>query len=161
MILKILLSHLAIFIVVFFSIWTMSVYNLLNEYTCFTTFIVSLILYIFSGFLIAKKGTRNYIYFFIAFIGLIFWTIAYIKSPNSLNYKTHPEAGFWMYYRFYIIGLEMPLNYIETFNFSEKYSIKFHMYFLLFLSILASLLQYIGMKIKLRFIHQKYLEKNM
>jgi len=62
---------------------------------------------------------KLYNYSGIWIIGSILWIIAFYNSPYSLDYKSHQEAGLWMYYRIYITGIETPLNYIENFNIGE------------------------------------------
>jgi len=146
---KTLLAHAAIFVIMLILISIFSYFNSLNNYTCIMLLISVLGMYLYSGYILTNSKTQGYKYFAVAIIGLLIWITAYITSPNSLNYKSDSEAGIWMIYRYYIAGIETPLNYISSFNIADNYSIRLEMYIIAFLPILASVMQYFGAKWKL------------
>jgi hypothetical protein len=116
----------------------------INNFICVLIFGVILVIYFFSGYISTTVKIHWYKYFGIAILGLLSWLIGYFTSPNSLDYKNDSEAGIWMIYRFYIAGIETPLNYMDKFSFAQNYSIQFEIYFIVVLPFLASFMQYLG-----------------
>jgi nicotinamide riboside transporter PnuC len=118
--------------------------GIINNYTSALLFIIVLCLYFYSGYISTNIKSRWYNYFGIALIGAFLWIIAFTESPDSLNYKSDPEAGAWMFYRFYIAGIETPLNFIGFLNFADSHSPRLEMYYIFIVPLLASIMQYLG-----------------
>jgi len=145
-ILKTIIAHFMIFVLSLTILFLFSLFNISNDLAYIVFFISVLMLYFFSGYLIANHLELVwYQYFGIAIIGTIIWGIAFVVSPDYLNYKRVDSASVWFFYRIYISGIETPLNFIED---KKILSIQSEIYFVLILPIIASLMQYFGALLK-------------
>jgi hypothetical protein len=144
-----LLSHVCIFIV---SIILLSIVLQIknNDYKYAFVFILVLYLYFLSGYWLTQFFNRWYNYYLVAFIGIIIWLFAFFTSTNSLNYKADEQAYAWMIYRFYISGIESPLNFYDGLNFADKISIHFEECFIIIYPVIASIFQHLGGIFKVR-----------
>jgi hypothetical protein len=145
-ILKTFFAHSIIFVTTLMVLFLFSFFSISNDYAYIIFFISVLMLYFFSGYLIGNHlEIKWYQYSGIAIAGIIIWGIAFVVSPDHLNYKRVDSASIWLFYRIYISGIETPLNFIEG---KKILSIKSEMYFILMLPIIASSMQYFGALLK-------------
>ncbi len=150
---KLFISHILITLISFTGmsiIWV----NIENDTLEFVFRIASLILifslYILSGYLSTNNESKvNLIkYTIIAVIGIMLWMFCFIISPNDLNWQGR-ESGVWLFYIIYTFGILEPSDWIfKIFKIPEINNTNISLLFLLILSIIPSLLQYIGGIIK-------------
>lgn len=144
-VLKTFFAHIIIYVTTLAMLYVFSFFNVSKCIFLFY-FVCILFLYLFSGYLIANHLEINwYDYFGIAIVGIVIWGIAITLSPDSLNYKRVDSAGVWLFYRIYISGIEIPLNFIEI---DKTLPIKSKKYFDLILPFIASTMQYFGALLK-------------
>nr|WP_299384173.1 hypothetical protein [Allomuricauda sp.] len=145
---RLILAHLFIFVISVFgltSLYQFIVNATLELIFAVVHFLIVVLLYILSGFLITAKNkdysVRNY--YIIALIGLILWCVAFLISPDDLHWKRGDGGGVWLFYRIYISGLEIPFSFNGNFSFWSKH-MNTNIAFLLTLSIIPSALQAYG-----------------
>jgi len=146
MFLKTLFSHAVITI---FVLVILSMYNAGNDALNIGVLLLASLLYFFSGYILTTGAFPWYRYFGIAAIGIFFWLLCFILSPDSMNYKRYHAAGPWFFYQLYI-AVRSPANFIDGFHKQENYSLSRDMIQCLIIPVLLSLLQFAGgmMKIK-------------
>jgi peptidoglycan/LPS O-acetylase OafA/YrhL len=140
MFIKLLLSHIVISLISVFillSIATVFDYDIVY----YTTFLIVLSLYFYSGYLFTGKKVKWYNYFATAIVGLLLFGICFYISANSTNYKNIPKAGLWLYYQLYVMA-SSPLNHTEALD--EGYSVTRDLLLMLLLPMLYSCLQFAG-----------------
>lgn len=145
---KTVLAHIVIFFIMLILISIFSYFEILNNSICILIYVCVLGTYLYSGYIITNSKAKSYKYFYVAFIGLLIWMTAFLTSPNSINYKSDTEADIWMIYRYYIAGIETPINFISNFDIADNYSITLEMYLIALHPIIASLMQYFGGQLK-------------
>jgi hypothetical protein len=132
--LKLIGAH---FLVTVITIIVMSVvmdnYYLIIFFSCF--------LYFLSGYKVTKIKSAWFNYFGVLAIGIFFWLVCFIISPNSTNYKGNQDAGLWFFYKLYI-SVNSPLNFIDSLN--EPYNLKRELLILFFTPFVISTFQYLG-----------------
>lgn len=142
MALKLFISHFII------SLFAIAVLGLtVNDFFCFVLVMLSGCLYFLSGYIFTKTYICWFNYFSVAAVGVSFWILCYLISPESTNYKREASAGFWFYYELYIL-VKSPLNFVEMLN--DPYSLTRDLITKLCVPILISILQSIGGQVKLR-----------
>jgi hypothetical protein len=152
--LKLIVSHILIFIISIFGLTYLYEYvgNGIFEiiYAIFHLAIV-LILYFISGFFVTNKTEKFELrnYYIIALIGFILWLFAVLNSPTDLNWKSGNGGILWLIYRMYISGIETPFNFNNEFSISTK-NINLKIGILLILTIIPSILQAFGGFIRIR-----------
>jgi hypothetical protein len=146
--LKLIASHILIFIISIFGLTNFYEYvgNGTFEmiYAIFHLTIV-LALYFISGFLVTNKTEKFefWNYYIITLIGFLIWLFAVLNSPTDLNWKNGNGGISWLIYRMYISGIETPFNFSSEFSISTK-NIKIEIGILLILTIIPSVLQAFG-----------------
>lgn len=150
--LKVSIFHFVIFFISVFGLtWFYEIFQseLGREIFAGFHFFTIMFLYVLTGYILAKKNNKElYVcYLLITMISVAFWLFCLIKSPNTLNYKSN-VGGVWLFYRFYIRGIEVPLVFINKYNVLIFQSVKRQMFTLLGLSFLPLVFQVIGTKIK-------------
>lgn len=113
----------------------------MNNETYFLVTAFSCILYLYSGYKVTNFKSSWINYFGVFAIGFILWLISFALSPDSLNYKSNNEAGFWFVYQLYII-VNSPLNFIDFLN--EPFNLKRELLLLFFTPFIISLFQFFG-----------------
>ena len=152
--LKLIASHILIFIISIFGL------TYLYEYVGNGTFemiyaifhlTIVFVLYFISGFLVTDKTEKFefWNYHIIALIGFIIWLFAVLNSPTDLNWKNGNGGILWLIYRMYISGIETPFNFNDSFSISTK-NIRLEIGILLILTIIPSLLQAYGGFLKIK-----------
>ena len=103
-------------------------------------FVIVTCLYVGSGYVIAKnrKGRYDVSYFAVFFLGLGIWAIAFMSSPDDLNWK-FGKGGVWLLYRLYVFSYDITLGRLIHFA-----NVQINMVLLLTLSILPSTFMMIG-----------------
>lgn len=122
--------------------------------------ILVLILYIISGYYFTDKYEEFSFsnYYIVALVGVLLWFTAYFDSPNDLNWKNGNGGVFWLVYTIYIVPIETPFNFNDSFSIWTK-NIQVNMYILLFLSIIPSIFQALGGFLKIGI--NDYVNKNI
>ncbi|MBL0685321.1 hypothetical protein JJQ60_17440 [Aquimarina mytili] len=142
------MAHLVIFIISIFGLTYFYEYiedESLEMFYSLFHFIIVLILYLMSGYLLTngidKFQIKNYCA--IAFIGILIWFLAFINSPTDLDWKKGNGGILWLLYRIYISGIETPFNFSDNLSIWSKNS-NINLAVLLILSIIPSSLQALG-----------------
>jgi hypothetical protein len=107
-----------------------------------------LFLYFISGYILTTDKIKWINYFIIAIIGILFWIICFVNSPNSMNYKSDNNAGVWFFYQLYII-VSSPINLINIFDMESNYSVNKQLIIDLLIPIILSLMQFLGGIVKI------------
>jgi hypothetical protein len=146
--LKLIVSHIFIFIISIFGLTNLYEYIGNGTFELIYAILhlnIVLVLYFISGFLITNKTEKFefWNYYIIALVGFLIWLFAVLNSPTDLNWKNGNGGISWLIYRMYISGIETPFNFNDNFSISTK-KITFEIGILLILTIIPSLLQAYG-----------------
>ncbi|MFM9984886.1 MAG: hypothetical protein ACKVOK_06600 [Flavobacteriales bacterium] len=112
-------------------------------------FLFILGLYFLSGYLLTKVRTPWYRYFGVAVIGTLLWLRCFYISPDTTNYKSDHNAGCWFNCKLFVM-VDSPLNFIDSLNSEENYSVRREQVQILLVPILISLFQYAGGAVKMK-----------
>ena len=107
---KLILSHILIFVISIFGFTGLYEYIVMNDvfgliYSIFHLTVI-VVLYIISGYLSSMKlhAFSIWNYYIVALIGVIIWSLAIINSPIDLDWKKGNGGVLWLIYRLYISG---------------------------------------------------------
>lgn len=123
-----------------------------NQIGYWIIYFLSLFLYVVSGFIYTNSKSRWYNYFIVAIIGIVIWTICFIKSPNDLNYKSG-DGGCWFFYELFIM-VSSPLNVIDSIQNILTGNIKLQLYTQSLIPIIVSICQYAGGFLKVTILNR-------
>ena len=138
-------------LITFFSMMILNMFlNIDSQLILGLFFLLTLSTYLLSGYFLTNKMIKWYNYFGVALVGVLFWTVCYIKSPESTNYKQNNDSGLWLFYELYIMA-KSPLYFIKF----SHYDLEFDLIGKLIFPIIFSISQFIGGVFKMKRIKKE------
>ncbi len=116
---NLILAHVLVCIFIF------TMLAVTNPFLVFLFFFMTLMIYIYSGFITIIKDNKKIKYCILGLIGIIFFIASLIISPNQLPNKNIESSYVWTGMQLYLFPFEWPLftifpNFLKYPSFIER-----------------------------------------